>query len=182
MNSEETAPFRVCMWPMLISFFQISACTCPYTTENLWWRRLPPAAQKVAGSPLPPPPLRPLPPPRPRAQRTSFTVGQRPSFSHSHTLSLRGRVLRCSLTYWKGACFCGWCLMACTQSACARDEFTGRDLWLRIWINPTNWRRSSHANCLTPSNSLLVSTNRPLWCSVHNYVYLLIKFNMIFLN
>ena len=131
---------------------------CPYTTESLWWRRSPPPAQRVVVSPLLPPPLHPLPPLLPHAKRTSSTAGQKWSFSHSRTPSLTGRALTCFLTYWRGGCFCGWRLMGYTLSASARDECTGRDLWLHIWINPTSWRRSSHANCLTPSNSFLVST------------------------
>lgn len=147
-----------CICLILMSFFQISACTCPYTTESLWWRRLPPPAQKAVGSRLFPPPLHPLPPLLPHAQRTSFTAGQKSSIFHSRTPSPRGRVPRCFLTYWRRGCFCGWCPTGYTLSASARDECTGKALWLHIWINPTSWRRSSRANCLTPSNSLLVST------------------------
>lgn len=43
-------------------------------------------------------------------------------------------------------------------SASARDECTGRGRRRRIQINPTSWRHS-RANCSTPSNSLLVSTD-----------------------
>ena len=159
-------PFKDISPKKLISFFQISACTCPCSTESLWWRKLPPPAWTVVGSPLlpplPPPPLHPLPPPLLHARRTRFTAGQKSSFSRSRTPSPRGRVLRCFLTYWRGGCCCGWCPMGCTQSACVRDECIGRDPWLHIWINPTSWRRSSRASCLTPSNSLLVSRNMRL--------------------
>lgn len=148
---------------MLVPFFQISACTCPYTTESLWWRRSPPPAPKVVGSPPLHPPLHLL---LPRARRTSSTAGQKPSFFHSRTPSLTGRAPRCSLTCWREGCSCGWRPTGYMLSACARDECTGRDPWLRMWINPTSWRRSSRANCLTPSNSLLVSTHMFLWCSV----------------
>lgn len=122
----------------------------------------------VVGSHLPHPhPPRHLPP----AQTTSFTVGQKWFSFHSRTLSLRGRVPRCFLTYWRGACFCGWCLMGCMLSASARVECTGKDLWLHIWINPTNWRRSSQASCLTPSNSSLVSANTQIILTVHIYSF-----------
>lgn len=130
-------------------------CLC--TTESLWWRRLPPAAQRGVGSPPPPPLLHPLPPLLPLAQKTSFIAGQKWSFFHSHTPSLIGRALRCFPMSWRKGCSYGWRLMAYMQSVYARAEYTGKDLWLHTWISPTNWRRSSHANCLTPSNSFLVS-------------------------
>lgn len=171
---------------MLVSFFQISAYMCPYTTESLWWRRLPPPAPKGVGSPLPPPPLHPLPPLLPLAQRTSFTAGQKLSFFHSHTLSLTGRVLRYFLMSWREGCSSGWRLMDYTPSASARDEYTGKDLWLRMWINPTNWRRSSHANCLTPSNSLSVSINicshLQVWTQLPENLFNIMLLNTIFLQ
>lgn len=136
---------------------------CRYTTERLWWRKLPPPVQRDAGSPrlLPPPPLlHPLPPLlhlRPLAKRTGSTAGQK-SFSFlTHIPSLTGRMRRCSLMCWKKASFCGWHRKDYMPNASAGDVFAGRALQLHIQTNPTNWRRSSHAKCLTPSISLLVS-------------------------
>lgn len=166
-------PTRIYICQMLISFFQIPACMCPYSTESHWWRRLPPPIQKAVGSLPLPLPLHPLLPPLPHAPRTSFTAGQKSSFFPSRTLSLTGRVLRCFLMYWRRGCICGWRMMGYTLSASARDEYTGRDLWLHLWINPTSWRKSSHANCLTPSNSLWVSTS--LFCEARMQIWNTIK-------
>lgn len=134
---------------------------CRYTTERLWWRKLPPPVRRDAGSPhLLPPLLHPLPPLlhlHHLAMQTGFTVGQK-SFSFlSHIPSLTGRVRRWPLMCWKEVSFCGWHRKDYTPNASARDEYAGRAPQHHIQTNPTNWRRNSHAKYLTPSNSLLVS-------------------------